>query len=401
MDIRQLRADDFEERMALSQFAFQIRLTPEELESRKLVFRPEQDWGAFDEQGDLLSALTIIPFETWIQGRKLAMGGVAGVATWPEARRRGCVSQLLVRSLETMRNNGQTISMLHPFAFPFYRKYGYELTVERKKYTIETKQLPPRKETPGQVKRMPKPDIEVLDDIYSTFASRYSGTLVRTREWWEKKILTKKGDVAVYYNEGNVPEGYVFYQVAERVMTIHDWVSTNELSRQALWTFVANHDSMINEVTLIVPADDPLPFLLADPRIKQEVIPYFMSRIVDAEAFVGLYPWAPGASEEAVTLILSDEHAPWNNGVFRLAWTAEGVGRLERLSDRSEAEQEIAVASDNGAITCDIQALTAMLAGNRQLALLRESGRISGSEISLELLKRRIPVTMTHLMDFF
>ncbi len=30
MEIRQLRADEFEERMALSQFAFQYELTPEE-----------------------------------------------------------------------------------------------------------------------------------------------------------------------------------------------------------------------------------------------------------------------------------------------------------------------------------------------------------------------------------
>ncbi|QMV42623.1 GNAT family N-acetyltransferase [Cohnella cholangitidis] len=397
-EIRQLRAEDYEERMALSQFAFQLRLSPEELESRRGLFRPEQDWGAFDEQGELLSALSIIPFETWIQGRKLAMGGIAGVATWPDARRRGCVSQLLVRSLETMRTNGQTISMLHPFSFPFYHKYGYEMTVERKKYTIETKKLPARTVTPGQVKRMPKPDIEVLDGIYSIFASRYSGTIIRTRDWWENKILSKNGTVAVYYNESNVPEGYVFYQIADRIMTIHDWVSANEVSRRALWTYVGNHDSMINEVTMIAPADDPLPFLLPEPRIKQELLPYFMSRIVDAEAFAGLYPWAHGVDGEAVTLVLSDEHAPWNNGAFRLSWSAEGQGRLERLNGQSEsAAREPA----SGAVLCDIQALTAMLAGNRSPLLLEEVGRISGSRTNLELLASRIPQRTTHLMDFF
>jgi predicted acetyltransferase len=400
MEIRQLRAEEFEDRTALSQFAFQYQLSPEEKESKRLHFRPEQDWGAFDEQGALLSAMLIIPLEAWVQGRKLAMGGVAGVATWPEARRRGCVSKLLVRGLEVMRNNGQSISMLHPFAFPFYRKYGYEMTVERKKYTIDTKQLPTRQETPGQVKRMNKPDIAVLDKIYAAYASRYSGNLVRTEDWWSNRILTRKGSFAVYYNESDRPEGYVFYQIADGKMTIHEWVSLNESSRAALWTFVANHDSMIADVTMIAPIDDPLPFLLSDPRIKQEAIPYFMSRIVDAEAFVREYAWAEGSGggeAEAVTISLSDAHAPWNNGTFRLVWSADGEGRLEKL-DGASGEQ---AASDGNAISSDIQALTAMLAGNRKPSLLRDVGRISGPPASVERLERRIPNRTTHLMDFF
>jgi len=410
MEIRQLRMNDFEERMALSQFAFQFQLSPEAKEEKRLQYRPEQDWGVFDEQGALLSALVLIPLEAWIQGKKFAMGGIAGVATWPEARRQGCVSQLLIRTLETMKNNGQTISMLHPFSFSFYRKYGYEMTVERKRYTLETRQLPSRVETPGQVKRMPKPDIELLDGIYEANASRYSGTLVRTKDWWENRILKKTGSVAVYYNDENTPEGYVFYQVESSKLTIHEWVSTNETSRVALWTFIGNHDSMIHEVSLTVSADDPLPFLLADPRIKQEVIPYFMSRIVDAEAFVGLYPWAPGEREEAVVLCLSDAHASWNNGTYRLEWNAAGEGRLERLegvlgltSTPASDGNGLAgsASSESEVISCDIQTLTAMLMGNRKPSLLREAGRISGSAASVELLERRIPARTSYLMDFF
>lgn len=393
MEIRQLRADEFEERMALSQFAFQIQLTPERMEVQRTTYRAEHDWGAFDEQGVLLSALIIIPFESWIQGKKFAMGGIAGVATWPEARRQGCVSKLLVHSLETMRKNGQSISMLHPFSFSFYRKYGWEMTVERKKYTIETRQLPPRLETPGRVKRISKQDIAQLDGIYSSCASRYSGTLVRTSEWWETKMIPKEGTVAVYYNDADEPEGYVFYQIANRTLTVHDWVSNSETSRKALWSFIGNHDSMIDQVTVIVPVDDPLPFLLADPRVKQEVIPYFMSRIVDAEAFLEQYPWAAGVREESVILTLTDSHAKWNNGVYRLTWSVEGSARVERLEGDSVSRE--------GVISCDIQALTAMLTGNRKPSFLCEVGRISGSAENVERLERRIPERTTYLMDFF
>lgn len=407
MKIRQLRADEYEARIAISEFAFQIKLPPEKVESYRVTFRPEENWGAFDEEGSLLSALIVLPFEAWVQGQRLAMGGVAGVATWPEARRQGCVKELIVHSLRAMREAGQTISMLAPFEFYFYRKYGWEMTIERKKYTIEKLRLPARVETPGQVKRMVKPDIAILDPIYSKCASRYTGTLVRTAEWWEHKILSKKGIVAVFTNEAGEAEGYVFYETVDRKLTIHDWACVNETARVALWTYIGNHDSMIDEVTVVAASDDAMPFLLRNPRVKQEIIPYFMSRIVDAEALAGLYTWSAGESEEEVVISLSDEHAPWNNGIFRLVWSREGAARVERVgagtlgTKTTDSGQENTVAAKGAGIVCDIQGLTAMLLGNRKPSWLREVGRITGSDESIAVLERRIPSRTTHLMDFF
>ncbi|MFC5401261.1 GNAT family N-acetyltransferase [Cohnella soli] len=400
MEIRQLRMDDYEERMALSQFAFQMRFSELELETRRSKYRPDCDWGAFDEDGRLLSATLIIPLETWIQERKMAMGGIAGVATWPDARRQGCVSKLLFHSLETMKKDGQSISMLYPFSFPFYHKFGWEMTVERKKYTIPTGLLPARLHGPGTVKRVAKPDFAVLDRVYSTYASKYSGTLARNSEWWEERIFAKSGTWAVYENESGQPEGYVFYDVANRQLTVHDWADTSEQARVALWTYIANHDSMIDEATLIAPIDDPLPFLLPNPKIKQEIIPYFMSRIVDAEAFVGQYAWAPGVDGEYVTLRISDAQAPWNDGLFRLEWSGDGAGKLVRVTDdNGGAVDENSVASE--AISCDIQALAAMLLGGRKPSMLKRHGRITGDDRTTALLERRIPEQTVYLADFF
>jgi len=392
MEIRQLKAEEFDERIALSQFAFQMKLSEQEIEARRKTFRPERDWGAFDENGALMSAMAVIPLEAWIQGRKIPMGGIAGVATWPDARRQGCVSKLLRHAFKVMKDNEQTISMLHPFSFAFYRKFGYEMTIERKNYTLETSLLPPRTETPGQVKRIAKPDIGVLDGIYSGYASRYNGNVARTPDWWTDRVLKKNGTTAVYYNAEGMPDGYVFYDVENKTMTVHEMAATSETARTALWTYIGNHDSMIGQATIIAPIDDSLPFLLANPRIKQEVIPYFMTRIVDAEAFAKQYAWEKGAGEEAVTLDLEDAHAPWNNGLFRLAWSAEGDGRMERLSD-SEAGAET--------VRCDIQGLAAMLTGGRKPTWLASVGRLSGPEESLRLLERRIPERTPYLMDFF
>ena len=395
MRIRQLATGDYEKRMALSQFAFQFKWTDEQLEERRGEFRPERDWGAFDEEDNLMSALTLIPLEAWVHGRKLAMGGVAGVATWPEARRQGWVGKLLAHALDTMRKEGRTISMLHPFAFPFYRKFGYEMTIERKKYEIETHQLPPRTEVPGGVRRMARPDVAVLGGIYEAYASRYNGNLARTAEWWEDRVLKNDGTAAVYRSDRGEPEGYVLYDVRNRVMTVHELVALNAAASAALWSYIGNHDSMIDKVTALAPIDDALPFLLADPRIKQEIVPYFMSRIVDAEGFAKLYAWEQGPEGEDVLLELKDEHAPWNNGRFRLSWSADGEGRLAKLGE----EEARAIAGE--AIVCGIQELAAMLLGGRAPSWLAAVGRLSGPEASLRRLERRIPARAAYLMDFF
>ncbi|SFB61502.1 Predicted acetyltransferase [Cohnella sp. OV330] len=388
MDIRHLTLEDFDERIALSEFAFQFKLPPDRRATELRYFRPEEHLGAFDEQGKLLSALILLPFRVWVNGISMEMGGIAGVATWPEARRHGCVSRLLHASLAKMREQGQTISMLHPFAFPFYRKFGWEMTCERKKYELEPRHFPTKRNSPGSVERI-APNTAAVADLYAKAASRYTGMLDRSEEWWTRKRWITPGLLALYRNESGEPEGYLHYQVENRVMTVLEWVSFTEGARIGLWDFVGNHDSMIDRLLMTVPMDDPLPFLVADPRFKQETHPYFMSRIVDAEAFVSQYRFASGP-EETLLIRLQDAHAPWNDGTFRLAIGTDGKATLARAEEESTAS-----------VTLDIQTLTALLLGGRRPGLLAEAGRLGGDSELVGLLERRVPRYETFLMDFF
>ncbi|MCC3377459.1 enhanced intracellular survival protein Eis [Cohnella sp. REN36] len=394
MIIRQLTTEHFDERIALSEFAFQYQMPPERREQERERFRPEECWGAFDESGRLLSGLYLLPLEAWVQGRKLRMGGVAGVATWPEARRHGCVKQLLIHTLGIMREQGQTISMLAPFSFPFYRKFGWEMTVTRKQYEIEKSHFPKRAEASGTVERVAK-DTAIVAPVYARYASRYTGPLVRDEEWWDRRRWNKPGLVALYRNGNGEAEGYICYRVENRIMTVEEWVELSDEARRALWNFVLNHDSMIDKMTVTMPIDDELPFLLPEPRIKQELKAYFMSRIVDAPALVGLYPFQEGPDGERLTLRLSDAEAPWNDGLFEVVFGSGGEAVMKRLAGSEVPEADQADAS------CDIQTLAAMLLGDRRPSWLASVGRLSGREETIAALDRRIPVRSTYLMDFF
>lgn len=389
MIIAPLTREHFDESMDLSHFAFQIQKTKEELEAARANFgvEPLVTWGAFVD-GKLASKATILDMQTYIGGKRFAMGGVAGVATWPEYRRQGLVASLLVHSLQTMKDKGQTISFLAPFAYGFYRKYGWETYCNYRTYTISSSMLPKRTDYSGRIVRCS--DYKPLQDMYEAYATQYNGMLSRSAIWWEMRVSKRKtGSIVVYNDNENNAQGYMIYEVKNRVLTIHELVHLNEESYTALWSFVSQHDSMIDSVFIAVPDDDILPFLLDNPRIKQETSPHFMARIVDAKAFIEQLAFKPASQVDKLTIAIDDKHTPWNAGTFELLIDESGAAQFNRIES---AEADIQV---------NIGLLTSMFLGYRRPSELSYFKRIVGNENVINRLQFRIPERTTHLVDFF
>ncbi|MCL6605862.1 MAG: GNAT family N-acetyltransferase [Paenibacillus sp.] len=389
MEIRQLLHNEFEASINLSEYAFQYTLSDKARERAQKRFKPERVWGIFDE-GVLGAKLTLLPLEVYIQGKTVPMGGIAGVATWPENRRQGLVAKLLTHALERMNELGQLLSFLHPFNIPFYRKFGWEIYCEYKKYTIPVANLPVKTVIEGKVKRDAN-DIGLMSLLYTEFASKYNGVLNRSQEWWEQSVVDEDGHDVVFYSALGKPEGYVLYKIEKKELIIDEFVYLNEQARRGLWTFISNHDSMVNQVSLkMVPADDILPFLLPDPRIPQENFPYFMGRIVNAKAFIEGFSFAAGAQGK-VTLHIKDDYAPWNAGLWEWSLSEEGQSSLIKVEgDSKDAD-----------LSCDIGALTVLLLGYKRPEEMYRYGGLSGNPAAVSWLEKAVPCSPTALFDFF
>lgn len=390
MEIRQLHAEEFEASLSLSEYAFQYKVAGNQRAENKLKFKPERVWGIF-EDGTLGAKLTLLPLEVYIQGRAVPMGGIAGVATWPENRRQGLVAKLLKHTLQTMNETGQTISLLHPFLIPFYRKFGWEVYCEYKKYSIPASNFPLKIEIPGKIKR-DSSDMKDLEQLYDQFAMRYNGTLKRDQKWWRDSVLDEETHYAVYYTEHGEPEGYVLYKIEKSELIIDEFVHLNENALRGLWTFLANHDSMVSKASLkLVPSDDMLPFLLPDPRIPQENYPYFMARIVNAEAFVKEFSFVPPGGDQEITLYIEDEHAPWNDGLWR--WTVDEQGKAAFTAMEGEKDQ--------ADLVCGIGTFTVLLLGYKRPEEMAYCGRLNGKPEAVKLMEAILPQEKTALFDFF
>ncbi|RXZ81443.1 GNAT family N-acetyltransferase [Paenibacillaceae bacterium] len=395
MEIRQFKPEECDKSLELSMYAFQYELSPEQLESKRQHFKADQVWGAFEED-KLCAKLTILPFHIHLNNTLVTMGGIAGVATWPEERRRGAVAKLLTHSLHIMKEQGQTISFLMPFSYPFYRKFGWENCVDYKNYKLLTAQLPPKpiEISPGSIRRYHAASeqlIAELQEVYSRYVSRYNGALARDEDWWMTTVFERRNaHIAIFYGEDNKPVGYVNYRVTDRTLTVFEFIALDENVKTELWRFLSNHDSMIDQLTISAPIDDTLAYLLPDPRIGHEIVSSFMGRIVDVAGFLQQYPFTPHARELELTLDIADAYAPWNNGTFRLSWSEDGVVTVAEGASSAEI-----------AVSCSIQTLTSMFIGYKRPSELHRIGRLQANRDIVALLEQILPERTTYMPDFF
>lgn len=386
MHVTTVPKEYFNEAIDLSMYAFQYELSKEEREKVLKGMECQEILGIFDGE-KLASKLHIRPYEIFQHGRKIKMGGVASVSSYPEYRRQGHVKELMTRALEIMKKNGQLLSFLHPFSIDFYRKFGWELFVDEKILTIDKGDLSFRNEQRiGSLKRLGKGEWhEDLQAVYEKYAGRCTGMLARDDVRWKEQVIVDTIPV-IFYSDEDRPEGYLLYKkIRDNKMIVKEFIVLNQQARRELWNFVCQHDSMVDKVEIVTSVHEPLPFIMKNPRVKIEVAPYFMGRIVDVESYLKQYSWA--ADSQAIRLNVLDDYAPWNHGLFEIS----------PQSSRRVSE----VVKDQHTLTLTINTLSALLLGYKTVTELVEVGLIQGNEEEMRRLERVIPKQLTYFPDFF
>ncbi|GAB6461045.1 GNAT family N-acetyltransferase [Bacillus cereus] len=385
MNVIRLKEDKFREALRLSEYAFQYKVEEERMQQQLTKMKESHEVYGIMEGEDLAAKLHLIPFHIYIGKEKFKMGGVAGVATYPEYRRSGYVKELLQHSLQTMKKDGYTVSMLHPFAVAFYRKYGWELCANLLVCHLTKSDLVMKKQVNGTVKRFNKENHpEEVEKLYETFAERFSGMLVRNEKWWLQAVYEDL-TLAIYYDENKTAAGYMLYKIENYKMTVDEFVPLHNEARNGLWNFICQHDSMIKELEMTVSENEQLLYTLQEPRVKTEIKPYFMGRIVDVEQFLKQYELNWNNVQQEVILHITDSFAPWNNVSVRLV--NYEITIIEEPMDKG--------------IKLDINALSTILLGYKRPLELHELELISGSEEEIRAFENVVPVHKPFIYDFF
>jgi predicted acetyltransferase len=358
------------------------------IRAKRPILQKADVFGWFTVDDELISQICIYPCQVNIHGRVFKMGGLTGVGTYPEYANMGLMSDLIKLGLEKMRDKSQWISYLYPYSVPYYRRKGWELMSDHITFTIKDTQLPKHADVPGYVERLAIDDKDVID-TYDKFARTNHGALIRGKLEWDEYWRWENEDeriAAVYYDENDVPMGYVMYWIADDIFYIKEMVYLNQEARKGLWNFISAHFSMIDNVKGDIYRNEPIAFMLDDSQIIETIEPYFMARIVDVAAFLVNFPFS--GKGKPFHFVVSDPVADWNNGIFGVDCSVEGQVRVSREAI-------------GNAVEIDIQTLSAMMMSYRSPSYLSKIERLKTDAKTLKILENIIPNEQPYFSDYF
>ncbi|MGW6196792.1 GNAT family N-acetyltransferase [Kribbella sp. NPDC055110] len=308
---------------------------------------------------ELVAAARIWPHEQWWGGRRVPMGGVAGVVVAPEYRGRGVGSLLMRAVLKLCADKGYPLTALYPATTVLYRHLGYEFAGSRHLYTFEAADLRTLGGSGTAVRKAGPADADLFLELASKTheARRSNGPLI----WPRAEVVSWLEDEA---NFAYVAEdGFVVYKWNDRNLAVEELVAGSEETARALWATVGSGASIAKTVEACCPPFDPIHLMVEHEARGQSWQNRWMLRLVDAPAALAGRGFPDGVVLEA-DLRIDDPELPVNTGDWHLS-ISNGSATLTPTQP------------SNDALRLGPRGLAALYAGT-PLATLRGAGLVAG-----------------------
>lgn len=403
LTMQQLNTSHIEQFNELLRYAFQVTDSDlhefgwnnEEIKhSKKPILKNAFVLGWFDKE-KLISQIALYPMQMNIYNKIYSMGGITGVATYPEYSGIGLMADLMREILKIMRENKQSIACLYPYSIPYYRSRGFEIVSDKMSFSMKDTQCPKPPQVGGMIQRVDESHLDLIA-LHNEFAMQTHGCLVRDDLAWNEYWRWDVEDtiVAIYYDESDKPTGYIVYLLQNDIFKIKEMVFLNEEARYGLWSYVYAHQSMFDSIEGSNFSNHSLAFLLEDGHIKESIQPYIMARIVDVEQFLTQYPFDCINYNTNLCLKISDPLLDWNNQAFILSFQ-ENVLSLQSLPLDSVPQDSVHI------VELSIQTLSAMFMGYKRPLYLREIKRLKADDLTIDILEDILPEGKAYFSDYF
>jgi predicted acetyltransferase len=363
-------------------------------EYRSYAFRPETGVPAYDPDehagprdtrgarrgiyadGDEVPRTTCRHYwlESRIRGDGHPTAGLASVATPPEHRRKGYVHELLAQSLAEYRDRGDRFSILWPFQYRFYRRYGWDTAnrIVHHGFDPEIMSFARDAADAGAFRPLDPDEYDAIEPVYDAASD---GLTTERDEWWWRHRIFAGHDVDPYvyaYERDGEAAGYLVYTIRgsedDRVLDVSELAAVDVDALLALLAFCADHDSQVERVECRVSETVPVRELARAPdEIETTVENGPMVRVVDVEATLSALSVPEG--DAALTIAVEDPLVEWNDGVFDLE-AADGSLSCERTTSFDDGPDA----------TVDIGALSQLVVGARSAATLGRIGRLEPTD---------------------
>ncbi|MBM6614431.1 GNAT family N-acetyltransferase [Desemzia sp. RIT804] len=395
-NVEKLTQEKFEEAYDLAVYAFNLEQDSSSKEKFQSFFDATDTFGIFQNER-LSSQLQVLPLDIYLHGINMSMGGISLVSSYPETRGMGNIKKLFVEALNDMNTKGMVLSYLDPFSYPFYRKFGYEVAFNEVIYEINAANLPRTEKYSGSMTRVNwDKEKEQLKKIYQDKYSEAIGPVKRIDWNWKRKISQHKNQkIALYKDTKDQPKGYVIYHFDKAELNrfiIDEMIYLDQDAFIGIWQFIGSHQTSFEKFIYSAGEEEYIVDMFPDLRIKKEIKPFMMARIVNIETFLMQYPFKEKA-QTTFYLRVTDKMASWNQGLWKVELRKTGR-KVTKIVNENEIK-------DSEVLSASIQTWTQLFMNHRTMEGLHFHQRIIGSIPTAVDLADRIPSGTSQLYDHF
>ena len=331
LEMRSVTTEEF-----LQWISAEARSYGNRLDADPEVLRPHFDLDrsiAVFDQGNIVGGAHSHKLEMSIPGGSAVIAGVANIAVQPTHTRRGIMTRMLHHQINDIHERGEPLAALFASESIIYGRFGYGIGTVHERWMIDRQYNGYARtyESPGRIVFVDPADItKELPEVFRRSTLDRSGVFQRAPHQWERDSQApehKQGGpgglfYAAYEDDGRV-DGYVTYRTRGTTLIVNELMAATKEANSALWRFCFDVDLISCTEAIKRPLDDPLPWMLANPRRLQRLThDGLWLRLVDVAASLKLRRYM---QSDRLVLEVRDEVCPWNEGRFELEGSSEGA----------------------------------------------------------------------------
>ncbi|WP_280269565.1 GNAT family N-acetyltransferase [Nocardia wallacei] len=222
--------------------------------------------------------------------RTVEASGVAAVAVAPTHRRRGILRAMYTELHRRTEAAGLPLTIFTASQGTIYGRFGYGPAVIENRVTIDRRfaEFLPTAPDPGGVELMGGDDAAaLLPRIYDRWRRLTPGAQVQPEPAWTRKLAQWRSGHGLFALVH--PDGYALYRhehpdAGAKADVVEFRALTTE-AHAALWRTLLGLD-LVQTVEATLSPEDPLPYLLTDPRLVRTIGRYdgLWARVMDVPA---------------------------------------------------------------------------------------------------------------------
>lgn len=359
----------------------------------------DSTFGVFDGKR-LLAGMWYYPFDMRVGTDILPMGGVAAVATWPDARNLGLVGRLMKTAHAAMRREGRAIGVLMPFRNSFYGRMGYTDVFYHHEWKFHPEELARPARHTARARMVDGREVRAaIEALHQSVGAERFGTVRRDEQFWKVRLLPDDDVVRNTFVIERRKElvGFVIARQSvdpadqKRMLFVQQAVWRDQDALRAILELIWVHRDQMKKVTWHLPTDvDLFPFfreaIEPEVRLKHKM----MLKLVDLKGAIEQRSY-PRDLDGSVTLhVEGDATGAWNTGYWRMTFSG-GQARMQKMRKSARGTVD----------TCTIQTLSILYSGYRSATDLTTSGNVSFPAETRAILDYAFPRGVPYMQEWF